>query len=250
VQRRPLADVFAPRSRILDFVGRDAREVISGDVTDAVAARLNRVHLHAREQLQDIRHRFELRPVELDVLARREMAVPLVVLARNARQHAYLRARQQAVGHGDAQHRRMTLNIKAVTQTQRAEVILRELPGKITARLVTELSDAFVDEPLIDLVVAIHRRECSPRYRGHEIAFGYVLIPKRADCPAGDGRTARRRSGRPSETAHLPSPDDGSPLSVTPSRLCMIGLVVVYCSGTFLLGLRWAATPKAANAAS
>ena len=38
--------------------------------------------------------------------------------------------------------------------------------------------------------------------------------------------------------------------SGTPSRLCMIGLVVVYCSGTFFAGFRWKATANAASAAS
>ena len=36
----------------------------------------------------------------------------------------------------------------------------------------------------------------------------------------------------------------------TPSRFCMIGLVVVYCRNCFLSGNSQACTPKAASAAS
>jgi hypothetical protein len=41
------------------------------------------VHLHSRELAQDFRRFFELDPVELDVRARRKVAVTAVVLARD-----------------------------------------------------------------------------------------------------------------------------------------------------------------------
>src|SRR5690606_16962376 len=57
--------------------------------------------------------------------------------------------------------------------------------------------------------------------------------------------------GSPSCIGHgPPSAVRCSLASATPRRLCMIGLVVVYCSATFLAGLRWAATANAARAAS
>ena len=63
-------------------------------------------------------------PVELQVLARGEVAVAAVELARDARQLAQLAAAQLAVGHGDAQHRRVALHVPAVLQAQRAELVV------------------------------------------------------------------------------------------------------------------------------
>ena len=60
MEGRPLADQFAIRPRIDDFVGGDAGEMVGGDVADAIAAGLDRVHLHRREVGQDVRHVLEL----------------------------------------------------------------------------------------------------------------------------------------------------------------------------------------------
>ena len=70
MERRPLPHELGTRPRIDDLVARDAGEVVGGDVADAVAAGLDGVHLDRRELGQDVRHLLELRPVELDVLAR------------------------------------------------------------------------------------------------------------------------------------------------------------------------------------
>jgi hypothetical protein len=118
MQRRPLPDVFAPRPRIFELVRRDAGQVIGRDVANAVAAGLNRMHLHCREQRQNVGHLLQLRPVELNVLPRREMAIVTVVLACDPREHAQLLALHQAVRHRDAQHRRVLLDVQAVAQAQ------------------------------------------------------------------------------------------------------------------------------------
>ena len=60
-----------------------------------------------------------------NVLPRREVAVVAVVLASDAREHAHLPARQQAVRNRHAQHRRMALDVEAVAQAQRAEIVFR-----------------------------------------------------------------------------------------------------------------------------
>ena len=86
----PLTRDFAVRTRIHEFVFRDTSQMIRGDVANAVAAGLDRMHLDAGEIREDIRHFFQLGPVVLDVLARREVAVALVVLAGDVRQHAQL----------------------------------------------------------------------------------------------------------------------------------------------------------------
>ncbi len=156
MQRRPLAHVFAPRTRIFQLVGGNAREMIGRHVTNAVAAGLNAVQLNRREQRQNVGHQLELRPVELHVLARGEVAIVLVVLARDAPEHANLIGSQQAIRNRDAQHRRMLLDVEAVTQSQRTEIVLGQLTREKPLRLVPVLGDALIHERLVDLVVLIH----------------------------------------------------------------------------------------------
>jgi hypothetical protein len=45
MQRRPLAQDFAPRPRVLELVIGGAGEGVGGDVAHAIAARLDAVHL-------------------------------------------------------------------------------------------------------------------------------------------------------------------------------------------------------------
>ncbi len=85
MQRRPLADDLAVRARIVDLIGGDAGHVIGGDVADAVAAGLDGVHLYGGELGQDVGHVGQLRPVQLQVLARGEVTVAAVVAARDLR---------------------------------------------------------------------------------------------------------------------------------------------------------------------
>ena len=84
------------------------------------------------------------------------MTVAFVVLARDVGEHAHLFRRQHAVGHGDAQHGRLALNVEAVLQTQRTKFVFRQLAREETARLVAILRDPFVDNGLIVFIVLIH----------------------------------------------------------------------------------------------
>ena len=93
------------------------------------------------------------------------MAVAAVVAARDVREHAQLARRQQAVGNRHAQHRRVALDVEAVLQPQRAEVVLGELAGQVAPRLVAELRDALVDDALVDLVVVVHGLAALTRVR-------------------------------------------------------------------------------------
>jgi hypothetical protein len=86
VEGRPLADQLAPDEGIDDLVLRHAGEMVGGDVAHAVAGGLDGVHLHGGELGEDLRHLGQLRPVELQVLARREVAVAAVVLAGDVSQ--------------------------------------------------------------------------------------------------------------------------------------------------------------------
>ena len=83
----------------------------------------------------------ELDPVELDVLPRGEMAVAAVILLGDLGELAHLPRRQRAIGNGDAQHIGVELQIEAVHQPQRPELVLGQraprggaAPGRETAR--------------------------------------------------------------------------------------------------------------------
>ena len=121
------------------------------------------MHLHGGELGEDLGHVLELGPVELQVLARREMPVGAVVLARDLGELAQLPRGKQPVGDGDAQHRRIALDVQAVAQAQRAELFLRELAGHEAARLVAELRDPLVHQALIELVIDVHGSDRSWR---------------------------------------------------------------------------------------
>ena len=114
------------------------------------------MHLDPGQRRQHIRHVLDLRPVELQVVARREVAVAAVVPAAQLREAAQLRGREHAVGHGDAEHRRMALHVEAVLQAQRTEFVIGEFAGLPARDLVAELGDALVNECLVVLVVAVH----------------------------------------------------------------------------------------------
>ena len=105
---------------------------------------------------KNIRHIFQRGPVELDVLTGAEVRVALVVFTGDKGQLAHLFGRYQAVGDGDAQHGCVTLNVKAVLQAQWQELRIAQLASQIAAGLVAELLDAFLDDPLVILVVNIH----------------------------------------------------------------------------------------------
>ena len=66
------------------------------------------------------------------------------------------RAGHHAVGHGDAQHRRVALDVEAVLQAQRAEFVVGQFAGLPAADLVAELGDALVDELVVDGIVLVH----------------------------------------------------------------------------------------------
>ncbi len=98
------------------------------------------MHLDAGQVGEDRRHVGQRRPVVLDVLARREMAVALVVFAGDVAEHPQLPRVQRAVGDGDAQHIGVQLQIDAVHQPQRPELVLGDLAGKPPVHLVAELA--------------------------------------------------------------------------------------------------------------
>src|SRR3989454_661266 len=156
MERGPLADDLAPHKGIDDLVLRDAGEMIGGDIAEGIARGLDRVHLHGGELGEDVGRLRKLRPVQLEGLSRAEMAGAAVVFAGDMRELPQLLRRQQPVRDRDPEHRRVTLDVEAVPEAQRAKLIVGELAGEKAPRLVAELDDALVDELLVDFVVEIH----------------------------------------------------------------------------------------------
>ena len=94
--------------------------------------------------------------MELDVLPRGEMAVAAVVAPRDMRELAHLVGRQRAVGNGDPQHVGVQLQIDAVHQPQRLELVLGQLAGEPARDLTAEFGDALRQQGSVEVVVEVH----------------------------------------------------------------------------------------------
>ncbi len=156
VVRRPLPQDLAVGTRVIDLVLGDAGHVIGGDIANAIATRLDRMHLHRGEMLQDIGNIGQVRPVQLQILAGREVTVAAIVATGHLAQLAQLARAQQSIRDRDAQHRRVPLDIETVTQAYGLELIFGELTGEETPRLVTEFRDTLVHEGLIQVIISVH----------------------------------------------------------------------------------------------
>ena len=82
------------------------------------------MHLDFGQFGEDLRHVLDFWPVELQIVARREMAVATVILAGDGSQCAQLGRIHHCVWHGNAEHRRVALNVEAILQTQRTELVV------------------------------------------------------------------------------------------------------------------------------
>jgi hypothetical protein len=123
------------------------------------------VHLHGRKLRENVRYVLEARPVVLQILARGEMAIAAVITAGDRSERAQLLRGEKSIGDRDAQHGRVALNIKSVTQPQMAEFVLRQLACEKTPRLIAKLRDTLLDQGLVDDIVAVHRATLIPRRR-------------------------------------------------------------------------------------
>ncbi|MDT4841363.1 hypothetical protein FQZ97_752150 [compost metagenome] len=170
VDGRPLAEDFRQRARVQQFVGGHPGEGFGGDVAHAVAGGLDGVHLHLGQLLEDVRHLGKLDPVELDVLPGGEVAVAAVVLAGDARQAAQLVRRQGAVGDGHPQHVGVLLQVQAVLQAQRQELLFGELAADTPRHLVAELRDALLHQGAVVVVVVVHAK--APARRAGAFTMG------------------------------------------------------------------------------
>ena len=146
MERRPLAQDLGVGPRIGDLVVRDAGEMVRGNVAHAIARGLDRVHFDGRKLGEDVGCVLQGRPVVLDVLPGGEMPVAAIVFARDLGELAHLARVQGAVGHGDAQHVGMELQIEPVHQAMRAKLLLGQFAGEPARDLIAELLDARGDE--------------------------------------------------------------------------------------------------------
>ena len=161
MKRRPLPQDLRVRARIGDLVMRDAGEMVRRDVANAVSRGLDRVHLDARELGQDVGRVLERRPVELDVLPGGEMAVAAVINPRDLGELAHLARIEDAIGHGDPQHIGVELQVEAVHQPMRAELLFGQFAAEAPRHLVAELLDSRRDEGGVEIVIVIHGRSPS-----------------------------------------------------------------------------------------
>ena len=166
VEAGPLAQQFGPGAGVRHLVGGNAGILVGTDVADAVAAGLDGVHLHRRQFGEDVGRIGQLDPVILQVLARGEVAIVLVIF----RPHHALLAAERAIGDGNAQHIGMKLEIEAVHQPQRLELILGQRAGQAALHLVAKFIDTGVEDGLVIAVVAIHVRSPSCRRRRHSVS--------------------------------------------------------------------------------
>ena len=124
------------------------------------------MHLDRGEGAQDFGHIRQARPVELKVLARREVSVSLVPYARDVREHVQLARGQRAIGNGNPKHIGMKLQVQAVHQAQRLEFVFRQLARQASRNLSRKLLDALVNSALVELVIPVHQAAaCLPRSR-------------------------------------------------------------------------------------
>jgi hypothetical protein len=157
VERRPLPQDLGIGPRVGDLVGGGAGEVVGGDVADAVARGLDRVHLDLGQLVQDLRDVLEPDPVELQVLPRGEVAVAPVERPADPGEAAHLARGEGAVGNGDPQHVGVELQIDAVHQPERLELLLGQRAGEPAGDLVAELGRPLAHEGVVELVIPVHR---------------------------------------------------------------------------------------------
>ena len=186
VKAGPLPQQFCPRTRIGDFVGGSAGELVGGNVADAIAAGLDRVHLDRGQVGENIGGIGQLDPVILNILAGGEMTIVTIIFARDMGEHVHLLAAQRAIGNGNPQHIGVELQIEAVHQSQRLELVLGQLAGDAPFHLVAEFLDSRVDHLLVILVILIHVRSPIRRHRDRPVSMS-----------GRDGRWVRARAPGP-----------------------------------------------------
>ena len=157
MQSGPLTDQLGRGTRIFDFIGCHACQMVGGDVAYAIARGLDGMHFDIGQHAQQIRHIDQLQPVVLQVLPGGEMGIAAIVFVGDGGQLPHLRGTQRAIRNGNAKHVSMKLQIKAVHEPQRLELVLAQRPVDAPRHLATELLDPLANQRLVEFIIAIHQ---------------------------------------------------------------------------------------------
>ena len=114
------------------------------------------MHFHLSQGVENGRHVFQLRPVELNVLPRCPVAIALVIFLGDHGKLLELPGIQRAIGNGHPQHIGMKLQIEPVHQAQRLELIFSDFAFNAPLHLIAELGCARLHKVIVKFVVAIH----------------------------------------------------------------------------------------------
>ena len=126
------------------------------------------MQVYLGQLVEDVGYPLEGRETVKDVLTRAEAPVSTVVFAGDMRKPAQLHGAQHAVGDGDLQHRGMALDVEAVLQAQRLELVLAQRTDEEALGLLPELPCALVDQAAVDRLVLVHALSRQPDGRPKE----------------------------------------------------------------------------------
>ena len=114
------------------------------------------MHLDLRQLRENVGNIGEFGPIELQVLARGEMAKAPVIGARDVGELVQLARGQGAIRDGDAEHVGMQLQIDAILEAQRLEFVLGQFAAQAAADLIAKLGHALAHKLGIKFVVTVH----------------------------------------------------------------------------------------------
>ena len=137
--------------------------MVCGDIADRIAAGLNGMHIQIGKRVENIGRIDQFRPVKLDVLSRGEVAVSLVPPLRDVRQSAHLLRRQRPIGNSNTEHVSVQLQVYAVHQPQRLELLLRQRSRQPPLYLIPVLKHPLAKKRPIKIVIPIHWQPLSHR---------------------------------------------------------------------------------------
>ena len=157
MERAPLTDDLAPWARVHDLVFCSARIMVAGRVADTIAAGLDGMHLDLGQLCQNVGNILQRDPVELDVLARGEVAIAAVILARDLAQLAQLATGQLTIGNRDPQHIGVQLEIDPVLQSQRLELVLEDIARQSAGHLSAKLLDPVAHDLRVKFIIPVHQ---------------------------------------------------------------------------------------------
>src|SRR5690606_34303278 len=152
----PLAQQLAIWARVKNLIRSNACKGVTSDVAQTVSTGLNTMQTDLGQIGQGERHIVHFYPVELHVLSGREVAVASIVLAADRCKCAKTGAIQHSVCYGDAQHRCVALDIKAVLKAQRTQLIVAKQPLFVALNLPCKLAGPFLQTLGVELAREIH----------------------------------------------------------------------------------------------